>query len=68
MDGFGVPFEGLGRGEMFRSPRGEPMREDDRESCVSTGEAVPEVQGDLTFSNRGDDGKFIAVRVISEVE
>jgi hypothetical protein len=44
------------------------MREDDRESCVSTGEAVPEGQGDLIFSNGGDDGKLIAGRVISDVE
>ena len=40
------------------------MRDDDRESCVSTGEAIPEGQ----FSNRGDGGKLIVVRVISDAE
>jgi hypothetical protein len=44
------------------------MREDDRESCVSTGEARPEGQGDLIFSNRGDGGKLIVVRVTSDAE
>jgi len=50
-----VPSESLGREEVFCGSTGEPMREDDRESCVPTGETVPERGGDLIFSNgKGD--------------